>query len=186
MSGFRKRFSHNTKLEQYVDDAVETVSRRMALHVDKFESFADDLRPLIKGVDVRDFEQSSIEDVYHLILRHEQKIQTLMFLAFVEATRLESSAADLFVDIIESDRPALEVISEYLLTDSWPRSFHGMNMLTHVSRTDKIFTSAIVAPLIRFDRKNVLPSNKVSGPITSLFLLLKEFASETRDSHLYI
>lgn len=186
MSGFKKRFSHHTKLEGYIENSVQTVSRRMALHVDKFDSFANELRPLIEGVDFRDFKHSSIEDIYHLIIKHEQKIQTLMFLAFVEATRLESPAADLFIDIIESNRPALEVIAKYLVTDSWPRSFHGMNMLTHVSRTDKIFTNAIVAPLIRLDRKNVLPSNKVSGPITSLFLLLKEFAWETRDSHLYM
>lgn len=183
MSGFMKRrFSRDLVLEKYVTVKVDNVHRKMAQHVDNFEAFADELRGLIGGVDVEAFQSKTIEDIYKLILKRDEKLQTLMFCAYVKASRMESQAADLFVEIIHSNKTALEVISEYLLTDSWPRSFAGMNMLTHVSRTDKIFTNAIMAPLNNIDRKNILPSYKISSPITSLFLILKDFAFETRDA----
>lgn len=171
---------------KYVDDKAENVRRKMALHVDNFESFADELRLLIKDVDVEAFQDQSIEEIYRIIVRNDQKIQTLMFLAYVRATRMSSPASDLFVEIIQSKKPALQVMSKYLVTDSWPRSFYGMNMLTHVSRTDKIFINAIISPLTIIDRKNILPSYKISSPITSLFLLIKEFSTETRQAHLYM
>ena len=185
MSRFLRRFSKNLVFENYIQAKVGNVNRSMKLHVDNFEGFADKLRSLVKGVDVEAFKTKTIEEVYRLIWRHDQKMETLMFVAYVKATQMESPAADLFVDIIKTDRPALEVLSGYLLADSWPRSFYGMNMLTHVSRTDKIFTNAIVSPLNVIDRKNILPSNKVSSPVTSLFLVLQQFAWATRDSHLY-
>ncbi len=180
----KTRSGRNLVFAKYVDDKAKNVLRRMSLHVDNFDSFADDLRSLIRGVDIEAFQYKSIEEIYDRIVRQDQRVETLKFLVYVKATRLESPAADLFVDIIKSNKPVLQGLSNYLAKDSWPRSFYGRNMLTHTSRTGKNFTHAVMSPLTTMDRKNILPSNKVSSPLTSLFLLLKEFAYETRDSHL--